>query len=428
MAELLLSETDLSMDASASDEIRLIRQVRSALLARPDLHLRPVIIDGLGSGHAAPAIHEETARRGTTIILIEQDAAKIAHLSARDECRTLLSDPRVTRCFGRDAYSQFATEFDRLPADRHPGLVASLTPLASRAKGILDERASAWYAKHESGDNLPFTHPARTARSSDAIEIRPAAGKPAPASKLGWPENTCLVNHRYGFIYCPIPKIASSSLKQWFMLTVGLTPESPAWTERAHVWVASRAIQFRSDFERGYFTFTFVRNPWSRLVSAYTQKFLHRAHHPDSPSRPVVESVCTVKSRPIDYDAAITFREFAEFIAAAPDAASLDYHWRPQHLYISNVNVDFVGKIENMQADFESICARLGVREQFLFSTLRQKYNEAAGEIVADRPAVELRAMSELPNYRSFYTPDLIELVGKAYAEDIRRFGYSFDQ
>ena len=45
---------------------------------------------------------------------------------------------------------------------------------------------------------------------------------------------------------------------------------------------------------------------------------------------------------------------------------------------------------------------------------------------VADWPARRLRNMPGYPSYRNFYTPDLIELVGAIYREDICRFRYEF--
>ena len=34
--------------------------------------------------------------------------------------------------------------------------------------------------------------------------------------------------------------------------------------------------------------------------------------------------------------------------------------------------------------------------------------------------------MHELPLYRQFYTPDLVDIVADVYRQDIQRFGYDF--
>jgi hypothetical protein len=42
-------------------------------------------------------------------------------------------------------------------------------------------------------------------------------------------------------------------------------------------------------------------------------------------------------------------------------------------------------------------------------------------------PLAESNASGTPVDYRSFYTPDLVELVGSIYAEDVTRFGYRFE-
>ena len=39
---------------------------------------------------------------------------------------------------------------------------------------------------------------------------------------MEWPEKTYLVNHRLKLVYCPIPKVATSSIKLWFLSELGI--------------------------------------------------------------------------------------------------------------------------------------------------------------------------------------------------------------
>jgi len=244
--------------------------------------------------------------------------------------------------------------------------------------------------------------------------------------RVRWPLSTFLVSHRYGFIYCPIPKNACSSLKRWYVLTLGVTPQDPAWPKDAHAYCQERALTDPADLERGYFKFVFVRNPWHRLVSGYVQKFVQRWEHPGSPSRPVVEQVYRSRGLPPDHERSISFREFVEYVEAAEDRA-LDPHWKPQYLFLGNVVFDFMGRFENLTADFESIIERLGVQERYLFSINQISYGDEVRECVADWPATRLRALTNCPHYRFFYTDDLRKRVARRYARDVEMLGYTFE-
>ena len=45
---------------------------------------------------------------------------------------------------------------------------------------------------------------------------------------------------------------------------------------------------------------------------------------------------------------------------------------------------------------------------------------------VADWEPERLRQLEGFPGHRKFYSPDLVDIVAKIYAEDIARFGYEF--
>ncbi|WP_423219761.1 hypothetical protein [Cognatiyoonia koreensis] len=85
-------------------------------------------------------------------------------------------------------------------------------------------------------------------------------------------------------------------------------------------------------------------------------------------------------------------------------------HLKEQHLFLRlpgrGIGVDFVGRFERLNEDFDLIAKRLGrdvKLEHRNASTLRKT------------------------DYRDAYTPQMIEVVAKAYARDIAYFGYGFD-
>lgn len=102
-----------------------------------------------------------------------------------------------------------------------------------------------------------------------------------------------------------------------------------------------------------YFKFTFVRNPFDRLVSAY--EFLKKGGHPLFPADQYFQNA--VLSHYVDFD---------DFIMnwLKPRQAWPVHHFRPQHDFVTlnnTLTVDYVGHFETLDADFKTVAKRLGI-------------------------------------------------------------------
>jgi hypothetical protein len=133
------------------------------------------------------------------------------------------------------------------------------------------------------------------------------------------------------------------------------------------------------------FRFTFVRNPWARLVSWYNYCIA-------GPSGP--------------FNRLVKGRTFDDFLLLTDDqVAKTRFN---QVDYISDkdgrVLVDFVGRFEDLAADFARICERL--------------------EISPGLPHIN---ESSRVDYRAYYTPGARDLVAERFSRDIQAFGYQFD-
>jgi hypothetical protein len=131
--------------------------------------------------------------------------------------------------------------------------------------------------------------------------------------------------------------------------------------------------------------FTFVRNPWDKVVSAL--HFLQQAHNHR-------------KFR------GYTFQDFVKKLLAV-HGPGIDRHFRPQAQtflcqgdFIPNV---FVGRFENLHEDWASVADTLGVEREL--------------------PCVN---KSEHEPYETYYDDECVEIVGKLYAEEIKALGYEF--
>jgi hypothetical protein len=193
---------------------------------------------------------------------------------------------------------------------------------------------------------------------------------------------------RHRLLYVRVPKCGNSSIRR-----------SIKGGEKRRM-SKSQLVRVRKDWT----TFSFVRNPWDRLLSAYRQK----ASDSGNSSRILDGVYQGFLDHGIPVRANMEFAEFCELICDFPDEKT-DKHLCSQtsFLFLKDTPiVSFIGKIENMNEDWDRLMAQIGINSQI-------------GHIN--------RTQNDSQHYSQFY-PDtaLVNLVGDRYAEDIRHFGYDF--
>lgn len=137
-----------------------------------------------------------------------------------------------------------------------------------------------------------------------------------------------------------------------------------------------------SDAFNSFFSFAFVRNPWDWNVSLYNF-ILKEKNHPQ-------------------HDFVKKFGDFGEYI-----------EWRCENWVTcqkeficskhNELLVDFVGKYENINADFKKICSHIGIS--------------------ASLPILNV---SKTQPYQQYYTKKTSELVRQTFESDIELFEYDF--
>ena len=237
----------------------------------------------------------------------------------------------------------------------------------------------------------------------------------ANSLRTTWPTREYLVCDRYQFIYCPIPKVACSSIKQWLLALHGMTGEGHALHDIAAGRFSLRVHQRPKRALRRYFKFAFVRNPWTRLVSAYLNKFV-------VPFPPELEAVKRVLSHVgAAPEQGISFHQFVKYLQGS-DLPNENVHWRPQTLFLPK-DLHFLGKFERLLGAFDFVQRRLGTRGP-LFHSNKSACTWSCAARCGTLTSRELRSLGTLPHYPAFYTDELIEVVGKLYADDVRQFRY----
>lgn len=204
------------------------------------------------------------------------------------------------------------------------------------------------------------------------------------------------------YIYFEIPKVACSTIKQtlifneWYNISdihnKLFSPMLSPFDLDQH--------EFRSLIEKEKtFTFAFVRNPYSRILSAYLEKI----NASDMPKRKkYLNSLWCFTSWWISF---LTFLQFIDL--QLKDIQNV--HWCSQSLLLWKYlwKIDFIWKIENFEDDFRYVLKKLE------FDSLAIK-SFKPHSVWADKIL------------NKYYWEEEISLVKKIYYEDFMNFDYSF--
>ena len=223
-------------------------------------------------------------------------------------------------------------------------------------------------------------------------------------------EKFALVAPDLSYVYVQVPKAASSTVKRQLWTLTGRRIDDGS-TMRLHREAGGHLLlpdltsrQIRTVLKGdGAFRFTFVRNPYDRLGSAYRDKVLNAAGlHPEG----------------YDHGLALAGGEKPGFDAfvravAATDDERCDVHWMSQHRCGLFDIVDFhhVGRVETFQADMRLILARIAGPEA--------ADARLAGVNVSRIPFDQQGARDAIG-----FTEELAELAFRRFQRDFELFGY----
>lgn len=208
-----------------------------------------------------------------------------------------------------------------------------------------------------------------------------------------------IVSHRHRFVFAAVPKTGTHSVRQALREQMGeddveqvglFVNKRFPWADLAavqHGHLALRQVRPHLGEEAfaGYFKFAFVRNPFDRFVS-----------------------YCAFMLRGGDLFQQQPRAAMRHFLFVEPPEGHILF--QPQAALLVDDDgrtllTDGIGRVEDMQASYEAICARIGI---------------------AARPLDRVNG-SRHRDYRDYYDQALIDGVAARYALDLDLFGYSFD-
>ena len=230
-------------------------------------------------------------------------------------------------------------------------------------------------------------------------------------------------------IFVHVPKTAGQSIERYFLDLLGLTDEQrptlllgknrdprlgpPQLSHLRAAEYVSGGFVSEQEF-RDAFKFSFVRNPWDRIVSFY--KYRGHAYR---------------------YD----FKTF--LFRHLPKAGwTNDYcHIMPQSAYLyagDECQVDFIGRFENLQADFEAVCRTLGTPVRALPHANKSLHPHTVLSVLRGERRKILRNLKRIArrgrmrrntfgHYSEYYDDESRDYVQQLYHDDVTSFGYRFE-
>jgi hypothetical protein len=217
-------------------------------------------------------------------------------------------------------------------------------------------------------------------------------------------------------LFVHVPKTAGQSIEQFFMDRLGLSWETDRdrlllgnnsdpnkGTEKLSHLSAEEYIRCgyieAAEFDQ-LFKFSFVRNPWERIVSEY--RYRNYFHHR-------------------------SFRDFLLHRLPPPGWDDKYRHIMPQydllHDQQGRLLVDFVGRFETLKADFAEVCQRLGLSECQL--PHRNPSDKKSRNLKRRfRNWLYFNGENRKEDYRDFYDAETTAIVGNLYQKDIEAFAY----
>jgi len=220
------------------------------------------------------------------------------------------------------------------------------------------------------------------------------------------------VAHRY--VAMTIPKVACTTIKMALQTWEGCAPEPDQWGDVHAGWGGPTLLSYPTDQivemlrSPAYVRFSFVRNPYSRLLCAWKSKLTW-----DNPQyeelRASIRAACDYPIVDGRRAGTIAFRDSVECLLTYPD--DFDDHWSSQlELLVADViDYDVIGRFEHFDRDFRTVLERLDAPAEV---------TAIAGRVFNPTEPMALAAV---------YDHALAKRVYDHYIGDFEAFGYRED-
>ena len=224
-----------------------------------------------------------------------------------------------------------------------------------------------------------------------------------------------MISHRHKFIFISIPKSGCTSIE--YTLKPYAHPVLQGFENWHSIYFKHACFhkiieEIKTEEINNYFKFAFVRNPYDWLVSNYT--FNRGVHAPYIDVQ--VNRLLENKQQKI-YSARdpeenfkylrkkmnpMNFTDWVKYYTRNINATQIELI----ESIDTTISLDFIGRFENFQQDFDIVCEKIGIPSQQL------PYKNA----------------TKHKHYTEYYDEETKQIVAEKYAKDIEYFGYKFGE
>jgi hypothetical protein len=216
-----------------------------------------------------------------------------------------------------------------------------------------------------------------------------------------------MISHKHKFIYIHIPKAGGTTIEST-LFQYASDSCGTRWAKENKCYRNKELFNIIEEYSN-YYTFTFSRNPYSRIVSLYNFFEFHNSMS----FKCFLNKVCEFidlgtekiyKERSNNAtDLQVNLRKACNY--PFNDNGNIGYHILPQSYFVAQKNhINFIGKMEALQQDFDTVCDKTGIPKQQLPHKMKSKHK----------------------HYTEYYDDETREIVAEKYAKDIDYFGYKF--
>ncbi len=241
-----------------------------------------------------------------------------------------------------------------------------------------------------------------------------------------------LVSDKYRTLYCYVPKAACTNWKRTFLYLNNVAKNSTEAKLKTHKMENYKTLAKIPEDEalfilQSYSKFIFVRNPISRALSAYREKFA--TFKKRGRSQWVIDlantiydhfgnhTVSNVEDSPPHNGHNISFQEFVRYLGDHQSQIDVmgSEHWKPMSdiCYPCEIQYDAIGKFETFEVDSMHLLRRL--KREDLLDVVLQKSDHHTGSSTDE----------VLREYYSVLTPSEKEGLNWRYRTDIELFDYN---
>ncbi|WP_081816529.1 sulfotransferase family protein [Fodinicurvata fenggangensis] len=203
----------------------------------------------------------------------------------------------------------------------------------------------------------------------------------------------------WGYSYIRIPKAANSTIMRTLHQNF---PESRITAQRVgdikkqYLHYSDLTLKQALSLPRRLFTFTVVRNPYSRVLSAYLNKIAEDRMPEHKKHSAQIEGYD---------DGQLSFRGFCRYLAEGGERDNP--HWMRQTRILGIADrIDYLGKVETLDDDLAAIVRRIS----------------PTVDLTIERKGQQTNASEKL---QAYYDAECRHIVERVYARDFQELGYS---